>query len=361
MKCPKCNYIRQVRDDAYVPPTECPSCGIVYAKHESVATPISSSANRTAATPSLRPSPVDPGTLKKARDRVEKRLRSRLAAQPRDERHEKTLEIAKKLTTEELGKRHKHQTQPQEAVERPDAEEAKDVTRELEDVNHTQAQQMDPGETQIPSVDKTVEQPSVEAESESLKTDETHETVVETSTSTETGNEQEDNQAQTVRTSTSGQSDDRSFTDEEDSRHQSMEMGTEEDEADLPPAHMVSAASKKGGLNFSDGLMRLLPVVAWLMLFAGLTGAMLSWTTIGDVQAGVRIPDPHGEGNLPLGLLLGFAYLATGALGFAFFWVASLISRQLKDIRQLLLVHPISMMPEEQPYGQAGPREETPR
>jgi hypothetical protein len=38
-------------------------------------------------------------------------------------------------------------------------------------------------------------------------------------------------------------------------------------------------------------------------------------------------------------LLLGFAYLATGALGFAFFWVSSVINRHLKDIRQLLRVH----------------------
>jgi hypothetical protein len=40
--------------------------------------------------------------------------------------------------------------------------------------------------------------------------------------------------------------------------------------------------------------------------------------------------------RLPLGLLLGFAYLATGALGFAFFWVSSAINRLLKDIRQIL-------------------------
>jgi hypothetical protein len=40
-----------------------------------------------------------------------------------------------------------------------------------------------------------------------------------------------------------------------------------------------------------------------------------------------------------LGLLLGFAYLATGVLGFAFFWVSSMIGRQLKDIRRLLIMH----------------------
>ena len=86
-----------------------------------------------------------------------------------------------------------------------------------------------------------------------------------------------------------------------------------------------------------NGLTRLLPVVAWMILGAGVIGAVLSWTTIGDVEAGVRIPIPESLHTLPLGLLLGFAYLATGVLGFAFFWVSSLISVQLKDIRRLLL------------------------
>ena len=61
---------------------------------------------------------------------------------------------------------------------------------------------------------------------------------------------------------------------------------------------------------------------------------------ISDVEAGMRIPVPDSLSTLPLGLLLGFAYLATGALGFAFFWVSSTISRQLKDIRRLLMLQP---------------------
>jgi hypothetical protein len=80
--------------------------------------------------------------------------------------------------------------------------------------------------------------------------------------------------------------------------------------------------------------------VAWFILITGLVGAVLSWTTIGDVEAGVKMATGAGASpRLPLGLLLGFAYLATGALGFAFFWVSSVINRHLKDIRQMLMVH----------------------
>jgi hypothetical protein len=55
------------------------------------------------------------------------------------------------------------------------------------------------------------------------------------------------------------------------------------------------------------------------------------------VEAGARLPMAEGLNSVPLGLLLGFAYLATGVLGFAFFWVSSLISTQLRDIYRLLV------------------------
>jgi hypothetical protein len=86
----------------------------------------------------------------------------------------------------------------------------------------------------------------------------------------------------------------------------------------------------------------LLPVVAWLILIAGISGAILSWTTLTEAEANIQ---PQSIGIAPtmnVGLLLGFAYLVTGVLGFAFFWVSSLISRQLKDIRRLLLLQPPS-------------------
>ena len=87
--------------------------------------------------------------------------------------------------------------------------------------------------------------------------------------------------------------------------------------------------------------MRLMPVVAWLILCAGLVGAALSWTTISNVQADT-IEMSQGKINmLPMGLLLGFAYLATGVLGFAFFWLSSLINNQLREIRRLLFLQPL--------------------
>jgi hypothetical protein len=77
-------------------------------------------------------------------------------------------------------------------------------------------------------------------------------------------------------------------------------------------------------------------VVAWMILAAGIIGAVLSWTTIGGGEAVMSLPAGEGLHGQPLGLLLGFAYLATGVLGFAFFWVSSMISTQLKDIYRLL-------------------------
>jgi hypothetical protein len=83
----------------------------------------------------------------------------------------------------------------------------------------------------------------------------------------------------------------------------------------------------------------MLPAVAWMILVAGIVGAVLSWTTMNDVQAGPDNTIAMANSNLPIALLLGFAYLATGVLGFAFFWVSSMINTQLKEIRRLLLLH----------------------
>ena len=61
----------------------------------------------------------------------------------------------------------------------------------------------------------------------------------------------------------------------------------------------------------------------------------------------MQMPPLAGNNSMALGLLLGFAYLVTGVLGFAFFWVSSIISRQLKDIRQLLMLQPTPPHPED--------------
>ena len=98
MKCPKCGYERQHKDNLYVPATECPACGIVYAKSES--SPSQSPGNMRSML--SKPSPVDPQSLKKARERVELRLRRQWRAQQKDERHALTLERAKRIAALEL-------------------------------------------------------------------------------------------------------------------------------------------------------------------------------------------------------------------------------------------------------------------
>ena len=110
----------------------------------------------------------------------------------------------------------------------------------------------------------------------------------------------------------------------------------------------------------SKGMAKLLNAVAWLILVAGVVGAVLSWTTLKSVEANISPGDPVGLNGLPLGLLLGFAYLATGVLGFAFFWVSSMISRELKDIRRLLLTYPITLMqpPGHRVAGEASDKED---
>ena len=87
----------------------------------------------------------------------------------------------------------------------------------------------------------------------------------------------------------------------------------------------------------STGLMRFFQAVAWLILIAGLSGTVLSWITLTDVLAGPQTSGPMNAGNLSMALLLAFAYLAIGVLGFAFFWVTSLIGGQLAEIRKILL------------------------
>lgn len=99
----------------------------------------------------------------------------------------------------------------------------------------------------------------------------------------------------------------------------------------VPPAPSSNARRKP---------IRLMPIAAWVILSAGIIGAVLSWTTISNVRADALQLNAAEFQALPMGLLLGFAYLATGVMGFAFFWVFSLIGNQLKEIRRLLLLHP---------------------
>ena len=102
MKCPKCGYERQLRDNQYVPVTECPACGIVYAKSEAIS---DFSPRKPSGPSSKKPSPVDEESLRKARERVEMRLRKQLEARVYDEKHAQTLERARLLTSQAVAMR----------------------------------------------------------------------------------------------------------------------------------------------------------------------------------------------------------------------------------------------------------------
>ncbi len=122
-------------------------------------------------------------------------------------------------------------------------------------------------------------------------------------------------------------------------QERSMEDSIEsrsEDRAEIQP-EPLEADDQPLPKAKTTGLMRFFQAVAWLILVAGLGGAVLSWITLTDVQAGTQAAEAMNAGNLPMALLLAFAYLAIGVLGFAFFWVTSLIGGQLAEIRTILL------------------------
>ena len=356
MKCSKCGYERQSRDDAFVPLSECPACGIVYAKHD--AAKDSSQVMGNFPRPKLKPSPVDALSLRKARERVEKRLRERLETRVKDERHAHTLELAKRLTTEQVLKRRNASEQtggdnatdeispPQSVLGAPDREGVLPKTADPP-----------PSETESSTEQHTPEIPAMASHNISPDLNSIEETVDSPSQTVEILSPQTDE------TQTRSEKDARSDIQPESTRETEtapidepavaeLEMHSLDEESDPQPVEHawissqesipisgVAFAAQQSGLQSTPGrgMTRLLPVVAWLILFAGIIGAVLSWSTIGDVEAGVRLPIPESMSALPVGLLLGFAYLATGALGFAFFWVSSLISIQLKDIQRLLM------------------------
>lgn len=359
MKCPNCGYKRQKRDDAFVPATECPSCGIVYSKHEGAPIPGLPISAGTASTP-LRPSVVDPESLKKAKERVEKRLRSRLEAPVRDDRHAHTLELARKLTNSAVRNRQKNPDQTETVEE--DATNYQDMSSECDDtpsedpllLEEAIGVQLHSGQSDVVQETKDEETPTCEPAPDSDEV-EANDVAADSAEDTKDGALTEDPitdpstaypedvQVETVVL----QSKQVAIENTDEPRKPVNLSSMEAIASDLPPAYMAAAAAKPKFGHSAINLKSLLPIIAWLILFCGVIGAVLSWTTITDVEAGVSIPGAEGQGPFPLGLLLGFAYLATGALGFAFFWVSSLINRQLKDIRKLLMVHPIAMFSEE--------------
>jgi predicted nucleic acid-binding Zn-ribbon protein len=333
MKCPKCGYLRQTRDNAFTPATECPACGLVYAKHEH-RNPASAGIGATSL-PHLKPSPVDAASLKKARERVEQRLRRQLELKVRDRRHEETLKLARRFTEEEVRKRQESWKKERAAKEaQPDPPE-------------TETGESTGGPADASPVDRS--KPASPAPVSPDKAPDTNpsappETGADMQPGDTDGAAPQDEPEKPVDVhietiileSADIVSDDRAGKSPDGEAPEAA--APPEEPREMEPAAFLSTRrpkSPRGG-----GMMRLLPTIAWLILGSGVIGAILSWTTISDAQAGVNIPIPNSLSTLPLGLLLGFAYLATGTLGFGFFWVSSLINSHLRDIRRLLMVRP---------------------
>ena len=338
MKCPKCGYRRRNSDNDFVPSDECPACGIVYSKHMADA-PETSAARTDNSEPMLRPSPVDAESLKKARERVERRLNERLAEQKRDARRDQTLELARQLASE--GVRQRQEQWKQKQASGPDPMNAPEADEEAsspppcppDDTATTQAMPDEPeqvaaaaavsadppSDDQDDQMDQDLSEPFTDDDTVLIMESDTHANAPTSWPATS------DQQPPAIDDPVTGR----------------------ENTAPAPQAENLTTVSVPSGRRTRRrwfpkwGLSRLLPLVAWLILIAGISGAILSWTTLTEAEA--NIP-PHAIGvghSMDVGLLLGFAYLVTGVLGFAFFWVSSLISRQLKDIRRLLLLQPL--------------------
>jgi hypothetical protein len=357
MKCPKCAYQRQSRDNEFAPPTECPACGIVYAKYG----PGGASASEPSQThpPAIKkPSAVDESTLRQARERVERRLRKKAGAreQPDDQRAQ-TLKRARTLAAEGVRKRQQewHRRQPAEVV----AEE----TPLREEIPPTQTMQVLADQLIAPVIAPAIAPRAEPAEGAALSTKEApaeaaalenadREAKITTSAEPATVYPE----AREDAPEPPAQEEESAGAEEENTKvfrmgarqaedGQAAEaipavIDTAQSDADERPSVEAIAAERFRRFpreNSRGGLMRLFQVVAWFILLAGVAGAVLSWVTLKDVQAGVPGLGPMGPNNMPVALLLGFAYLATGVLGFAFFWVTSMVSSQLSEIRKLLL------------------------
>ncbi len=383
MKCPKCGYVRQANDNRFAPATECPACGVVYSKTGSNA-----SVKPMAATSIKKPSPLNEETLKRARERVEIRLRKQMETDQNDELREQTLQRARIFAADgvrqrqEAWKRRKasEKNEPDDLTMSEAAIRVKDPTADLEafkggaltmfGVVRPQMGSKEVDDEKKPGHSHRGTDPSVSLSDSLAQRPPGDDLADDTHPSHSSSPEKEPAAAQAVAVDVAQgtrkkekapskaeqpleaaresdkevvaapkveakahASDDEAQSTEDETPAPAVEAPIEEQPE--VPAYIAHAASRQPG----RGLMRLLPTVAWLILVAGLVGAVLSWTTLNDVQANMDLPASIGSGGIPIALLLGFAYLATGVLGFAFFWVCSIVSGQLKDIQMAIEMH----------------------
>ncbi len=354
MRCPKCGYERQPNDSKFAPATECPACGVVYAKSAPGETVTPANPG-----PVKKTSPVHEASLKRARERVEKRLRQRMeSGRQKDERTEKTLQRARRLAAEGVRQRQADwQRRQMEEKKEPDdrtmAEAAirvKDPTIDFDgfkngsltmfgvvrpemgsDVaEHAPGKQQLAGrknQTTVSVTDALAKMaPGDNLFTEKQPKEDTPPTMQADPPAMATANLEPPDPNTTEPSA-------------EPEAHDTASQSLTEDDGgsmhrDLP--ELTAYADQKAHLQPGSSLMRLLPGAAWLVLIVGLTGAVLSWITINDVHADVEAAITTSNGPVPIALLLGFAYLATGILGFAFFWVSATIGGQLKQIQQEL-------------------------
>ena len=372
MKCTRCGYIRQTNDDHFIPANECPSCGIIYDKHvDNISNGNSTDADGSE--PVLRTSPVDAESLKKARERVDKRLKERLAAQQKNSRHDQTLELARQLASEGVRKRQEQWKQQQEALQESDDSQTDPSTESITTVDsstieHTPLHQMtEEADANASTTEMMAQQDSDTTASASDHTEsylaKAMEKRQQRADSGDAGEDAPDAGADTSEVldmeAESEYTIQKSwFVPPQEKAAADLSDATPESEPDLDDQPQTNDVSTESGTGHQrerwrwvpgGGLARLLPLVAWLILVAGISGAILSWTTLTEAEAGMQTQQMGIGNSMNLGLLLGFAYLVTGVLGFAFFWVSSLISRQLKDIRRLLLLQPIAQSLEAEP------------
>ena len=326
MKCPKCGYQRQHRDDLFVADSECPACGVVYTKYTAAEPPAAPSMESRKETDKPT-SPVHADSLRQARERVEMRLRKRADMRLQDTRKAQTLARARQIAAEAMRQRR--------ALGPIRSEAALAVSDTLDDL-WAPAPVAPDGviESAGESTLETVGQSTPDTESDAILTtlDPSGMAATVASDRAEPGQREVFGPyAMPAHPSVEGL-----VPAMVDGVHSEIPEHQPQDDNDglaMTPA-LNSAATRAATDTFS--LPRLLPLAAWLALGVGVSGALLSWITVDTGQAVAGNGPGNTTGPLPVAFLLGFAYLATGVLGFGVFWVTSVITRQLEDIRARL-------------------------
>lgn len=260
--------------------------------------------------PQLKPSPVEESSLRHALQRVEDRLRQQDVKRKKNEHHERTLKLAREFAARGVRQRQREWERQNRKISVPQP-----APHEIR--------------TQRPSSGVNSHSSNQMAAIKPLRDD-----IKPQTPDTPNGGTK-------IRPREKVQTDIRQTSKKVIPLQEASATPLPAAEKKGAPTLPIEAIHSTPGTAPRKGLMRLMPIVAWLILGAGLVGAVLSWTTISDVQANTFQMDGTQFQTLPMGLLLGFAYLATGVLGFAFFWVSSLISNQLKEIRRLLFFQPL--------------------